>query len=51
MREWIFAAWLALAAIAVVVGVAGVSHDAAWIVGGVLFAAWGYLMLGEVGTT
>lgn len=50
MREWVFAVLLALAGVAVVIGVAGIAASAAWIVGGVLLAAWSWLMLGEVGS-
>jgi hypothetical protein len=47
-REVMFAAVLAVAAVAVVYGVTGFSPEAAWIIGGVLLAGWAWLILGDV---
>lgn len=47
MREWIFAALLALAAGAVTHGVATFSPGAAWIVGGALFGFLAWLVVAE----
>lgn len=51
MRDWIFAALLAIAGALVVVGVAGWSTPAAFIVAGALLACWVYLVfvVGEAG--
>lgn len=49
MREWILGVLLAVAAAAVVAGVAlSVSVGVALIVGGVLLGLWSWLMFGEV---
>ena len=48
MRERILAVLLALAAGLVVVGAALASEVAGFVVGGVLLAAWSWLVLGEV---
>lgn len=48
MRERILAVLLAVAGGLVVVGVALVSQAAAFVAGGVLLAAWSWLLLGEV---
>lgn len=45
-REALFAAYVAVAIVAVVRGVAMFSEAAGWIVGGVAGAAWAWLMLG-----
>lgn len=50
MREWILAVLLAVAAGFVVRGVAAFSPGAAWVVLGVLLAAWSWLVFGEVDT-
>lgn len=47
MRELLFAAALLAAASSVTVGVALLLPAAAWIVGGVLFALWSWLVLGD----
>lgn len=47
MREWILAVLLALAAGAVTKGVSTFSVGAAWIVGGILFAALSWLVVSE----
>lgn len=48
MRELIFAAMLALASAAIVVGAAMVAAAAGWITAGVALAAWSWLIFGEV---
>lgn len=47
LRETFFAACLFVAAILVVRGVLLVSEPIAWMVGGLLFAAWSWLVLSE----
>lgn len=47
MRELIFAILLALAGAAVTVGAALIVTPAGWIVGGVLLAAWSWLVLSD----
>ncbi len=47
MRDWILAVLLALAAAAVVVGVATFSAGAGWIAGGVALAGWSWLVVTE----
>ena len=51
MREWIFAALLAVAGAFVVVGVSTWSAGAAWVCAGVLLAGWSFLVfvVGEAG--
>lgn len=49
IREVMFAAVLAIAALAVVKGVSGFSSEAAWVIAGVLLAGWAWLVLGDVG--
>lgn len=48
-RTLALACLLAASAVAVVAGVALLSVPAAWIVGGVLLAAWSLLVFAEVG--
>lgn len=48
MRAWLLAFLLLLAAVLVVVGVAGFSVPAAWVVGGLLLGGWSLLVFGEV---
>lgn len=47
MREILFGLILASAAVCIVIGVDQWSAGAAWIVGGVLLAVFGYLVLNE----
>lgn len=49
MRTWALACLLAVAGLLVVVGTAFLSAPAAWIVAGVLLAAWSVLVFAEVG--
>lgn len=49
MRELIFAAMLALASVAIIVGAAMVAAPAGWITAGGLLAAWSWLIFGEIG--
>lgn len=48
MRAVALASLLAVAAVLIVIGVAGISAAGAWIVGGFLLAGWAVLMLAEV---
>lgn len=52
MRDWIFATILAVCAAMIVVGAAEYSAGVAWIVAGILGAAWATLVMvvGEAGT-
>lgn len=47
-REWLLALLLAIAAALVTAGVADVSSEAGMVIGGILLAAWAWLVLGEV---
>lgn len=47
MREWTLAVLLALAAGAITKGVSTFSAGAAWIAGGILFAALAWLVVSE----
>ena len=47
MREILFALSLAVASAAVIWGVLLVNEAVAWIVGGLLFAAWSWLVFSE----
>lgn len=47
MRELIFAVTLVVSAAAITVGVALIQPEAGWVVGGVLFGMWSWLVLGE----
>lgn len=49
MREILFGAGLAAAAALVSLGVGAIHRPAGLIVGGALFGAWVWLVLGEVG--
>lgn len=49
-RAWIFAALLLVSSGLVVAGVAAWSEPAGLVVGGVLLAVWGWLVLGDLPT-
>jgi hypothetical protein len=49
MRQWIFAAVLAVAAASVTIGAASYSDGAGWVAFGFLLAGWSWLVFGEVG--